>query len=77
MTKAKACLLAGERVRDGAVPGYAFSPAMKTAHLVWDDQSLNKFLQDPAGLVHGTRMRARVPDDATRRRLVGYLQTLK
>lgn len=61
----------------GAVPGYTFSPAMKSANIVWNDQNLDKFLQNPAGLVHGTKMFASVPDGATRQQIVAYLQGLK
>jgi cytochrome c2 len=61
----------------GTVPGYNFSPAMKNAKIVWDDQTLDKFLQNPAGLVHGTKMFATVPDSGTRQQIIAYLQTLK
>jgi cytochrome c len=61
----------------GTVPGYNFSPAMKNAKIVWDDQTLDKFLQNPAGLVHGTKMFATVPDASTRQQIIAYLQTLK
>src|ERR1700756_2393568 len=61
----------------GTVPGYTFSVALKNAKLQWDDQSLNKYLQNPSGLVHGTKMFVGVPDGATRQRIVTYLQTLK
>lgn len=61
----------------GAVPGYNFSPAMKNAKIVWDDQTLDKFLQNPAGLVHGTKMFATIPDSSTRQQIIAYLQMLK
>ena len=53
----------------GAVPGYDYSPAMKNAHLTWDEQTLDKFLQNPSGLVHGTKMFTSIPDAATRQRV--------
>ena len=61
----------------GAVPGYTFSPAMKNAKIVWNDQNLDKFLQNPAGMVHGTKMFVSVPDAATRQQIIAYLQGLK
>lgn len=61
----------------GTVPGYTFSQALKNAKIVWDDQTLDKFLRSPAGLVHGTKMFANVPDTATRQHIIAYLQTLK
>lgn len=43
--------------RAGSVPGYAFSPAMKRANIVWSDKTLSAFLDDPGDLVPGTKMR--------------------
>src|SRR5436309_7867635 len=34
----------------GSVPGYSYSAALKNAHLTWDQQTLDKFLQNPGGL---------------------------
>ena len=60
----------------GSVPGYTYSAALKNAHLTWDEQTLDKFLQNPAGLVHGTKMFATVPDTDTRQRIIAYLKSL-
>ena len=60
----------------GSVPGYTYSPAMKNAHLTWDDQTLDKFLQNPSGLVHGTKMFTSVPDAKTRQAVIAYLKSL-
>lgn len=43
--------------RAGSVPGYAFSPAMKRANIVWSDKTLAAFLDDPDDFVPGTKMR--------------------
>lgn len=61
----------------GTTPGYTYSPAMKNAKIVWDDQTLDKFLKNPTGTVHGTKMFASVPDAASRQQIIAYLQTLK
>ena len=61
----------------GSVPGYSYSAALKNAHLTWDEQTLDKFLQNPTGLVHGTKMFASVPDNDTRQRVIGYLKSLQ
>ena len=60
----------------GSVPGYSYSAALKNAHLTWDDQTLDKYLQNPGGLVHGTKMFATVPDADTRQRVIAYLKSL-
>jgi len=61
----------------GSVPGYSYSAALKNAHLTWDEQTLDKFLQNPTGLVHGTKMFASVPDSDTRQRVIAYLKSLQ
>ena len=61
----------------GLVPGYNYSAAMKNAHLTWDGQTLDKFLQNPGGLVHGTKMFANVPDPDARQRVIAYLKSLQ
>jgi cytochrome c2 len=60
----------------GSVSGYTYSVALKNAHLTWDEQTLDKFLQSPGGLVHGTKMFATVPDADARQRIVAYLKSL-
>ena len=60
----------------GSVPGYNYSAALKNAHLTWKAQTLDKFLQNPGGLVHGTKMFATVPDADTRQRIIAYLKSL-
>jgi cytochrome c len=61
----------------GSVPGYNYSAAMKNAHLVWDEQTLDKFLQNPGGLVRGTKMFATAPDSGMRQRIIAYLKSLQ
>jgi cytochrome c len=61
----------------GSVPGYNYSAALKNAHLTWDQQTLDKFLQNPGGIVHGTKMFAAVPDADTRQRVIVYLKSLQ
>src|ERR1700686_3430760 len=61
----------------GSVPGYNYSAALKNAHLTWDEQTLDKFLQNPGGVVHGTKMFATVPDADTRQRVIAYLKSLQ
>ncbi len=62
--------------KSGAVDGYAYSSAMKSAGIVWDDGSLDKFLQEPNGLVHGTKMFANLVNAKDRSNVIAYLKTL-
>jgi cytochrome c len=57
-----------------AVPGFAYSPALQAAQLVWTPVSLEAWLADPAGFVVGTTMAFsgyRSAED--RRDLIAYL----
>ena len=49
-----------------------YSSAMKNAYITWDDDTLNKFLADPAGFVHFI-----IPRSAERENVIAYLDTLK
>jgi cytochrome c len=61
----------------GALPGYAYSDALKASGLTWTPANLDRFLIGPNALVHGTAMRATVPDPTERADLIAYLATLK
>jgi len=61
----------------GSVPGFNFSPAMKTADITWDDASLDKFLANPTGFIHGSRMFVSLPTGSDRDNVIAYLNTLK
>ncbi|HYZ64830.1 MAG TPA: cytochrome c family protein [Acetobacteraceae bacterium] len=63
--------------KSGAVPGFHFSAAMKNANVTWDEASLDKFLQNPNGLVHGTTMFFSLPNATERQNVIAYLETLK
>jgi cytochrome c len=57
------------------VAGYPYSKALKGSGLVWDDASLDKFLENPMKTVPGTRMGyAGVKDPADREDLIAYLR---
>ena len=40
----------------GTAPGFAFSEAMKTSGIVWDDKTMAEYNRDPKGKVAGTKM---------------------
>jgi len=63
--------------RAGDVPGYDFTPALKTSGLVWNDATLDKWLTNPVALVPGTRMGyAGQPDAEKRKLIIAYLKSL-
>ncbi len=63
--------------KSGTVPGFDFSAAMKDANVTWDDANLDKFLANPAGFVHGTKMFVNLPNETDRQNVIAYLHTLK
>lgn len=62
----------------GEVAGYSFSPALKASGLVWDEATLDKWLENPRALVPGTKMSySGMPDAAKRKELVTWLLAQK
>ena len=58
----------------GQVPGFAYSAALKDAHIVWNDTTLDQWLTDPDTLVPGNNMDFHVPKPQERRDLVEFLK---
>jgi cytochrome c len=63
--------------QSGTVPGFHFSAGMQNARITWDDASLDKFLQNPNGFIHGTSMFFSLPSETDRQNVIAYLATLK
>ena len=61
----------------GAVPGFNFSAALKDANITWDDTNLDKYLANPTGFIHGTKMFVNLPNETDRQNVIAYLNTLK
>ena len=40
----------------GSVDGFAYSGAMKNSGIVWDDETMAKYLRDPKGSMPGNKM---------------------
>ena len=60
----------------GAVPGFAYSPALKNFGMVWSDALLDQWLADPETLVPGQRMGVNVPEGRDRADLIAFLKKL-
>jgi cytochrome c len=59
----------------GSLPGYAYSAAMKKYGVTWNDETLDRFLQNPMQAVPGTKMGyAGVKDSQERADLIAYLK---
>jgi cytochrome c len=57
----------------GSVPGYAYSPALKNSHIVWDRDNLDRWLTNPQGLVPGVKMFFAMPNPQDRADVIAYL----
>ncbi|HEY4371183.1 MAG TPA: cytochrome c family protein [Burkholderiales bacterium] len=67
------CGLFGRKA--GSVPGFNYSPAMKKSGIVWNEKTLDKFLQSPLKMVPGTAMTYDgVTDAGERADLIAYLK---
>lgn len=60
----------------GRAAGYDYSPALKSAHITWDEANLLRWLADPEKLVPGQKMYVSVPEAGERADLVAYLKSL-
>ena len=61
----------------GTVQDYEYSRPMRAAGIVWDAQTLDRFLEAPLEVVPGTTMGfAGIADAGERRRLIAWLATL-
>jgi cytochrome c len=63
--------------KSGSEAGFNYSPALKVANITWDEKTLDQFLQNPAGDVHGTKMFVNLPSSEDRQNVIAYLRTLK
>ena len=60
-----------------SVPGFQFSPALKSAHIVWTAAALDKFLANPQADVPGTKMPYMgMPNAQKRADVIAYLATV-
>jgi len=59
--------------RAGTAPGFPYSKALKDSTVVWDQDSLSRWLTDPEKFIPGQRMFVSVPDAKERADIVAYL----
>lgn len=61
----------------GIVPGFAYSDANKNSGIVWTEDVLFNYDEDPQKMVPGTKMTyTELKDPQKRRDLIAYLKTL-
>ncbi len=57
----------------GSLDDYDYSPALKQSRLLWDAESLDRWLADPEGFLPGQRMNFMVEVPEDRRDLIAFL----
>jgi cytochrome c len=60
----------------GTVAGAHYSKALQASGIVWNDQTLDSYLADPAKLVPGTSMMVKVANAQDRADIIAYLKTI-
>jgi cytochrome c len=60
----------------GSVAGYDYSAALKQSSVVWNEESLNRWLRNPESLIPGQKMAVSVPNEADRALLIDYLRSI-
>jgi cytochrome c len=58
----------------GTVAGFDYSPALKKAQVLWNDNTLERWLADPDALVPGNNMEFHVAKPQERRDLIRFLK---
>jgi len=64
----------------GTEPGYAaYSAAMRSSGIVWDEQTLDRFIENPEAVVPNNNMKpfAGITNPQVRRQIIAYLKTLE
>jgi cytochrome c len=60
----------------GSVEGYNYSEANKKSGIAWSEEEFTKYIQDPKGVVPGTKMTfAGIKDPQKIKDLIAYLHT--
>jgi cytochrome c len=57
----------------GSVVVYAYSPGLKNSHIVWDRDTLDRWLTNPQALVPGAKMFFAMPNAQDRADVIAYL----
>jgi cytochrome c len=58
----------------GSAPNYGYSPALASSHVIWSEETLDRWLTDPEKFIPGQRMSISVAKEADRRDLIAYLK---
>ena len=60
----------------GSLPDYAYSKALKAADIVWNDETLDRWLTNPQAFLPGQKMNFKIANPQDRADVIAYLKTL-
>jgi cytochrome c len=58
----------------GTVPDYAYSQALKDSGVIWDEETLDVWLQGPRAFIPGVRMTFELGNAQDRADVIAYLK---
>ena len=60
----------------GSAPGFGYSSAMQNADLVWDAETLDRYIQNPDAVVPGNKMKpfTGISDPEQRAKIIAHLE---
>ena len=58
----------------GSLPDYGYSEALKSANIVWTEETLDKWLTDPQALAPGAKMFFHLSNPQDRADVIAYLK---
>ena len=59
----------------GSVADFDYSVALKKSKVIWNEKTLNKWLENPEQFIPGQKMGYSVPDAKDRKDLIAYLKS--
>ena len=60
----------------GSVESYKYSDAVKNSSVIWNEETLDKWLSGPSVFIPGTKMPFKVTDAKDRADIIAYLKSL-
>lgn len=63
--------------RAGTIPGFRYSGAVRALDVVWNDDTLSRWLTDPEAMAPGQRMGYQVDDATQRSNVIAYLKSVR
>ena len=58
----------------GSLPDYSYSEALKSSNIIWNEETLDKWLTDPQALVPGAKMYFHLDNAQDRADVIAYLK---